>query len=403
MAAATSNKPGQLADAIYGKKLNFKSIVNTVLTGFHLKRPVMIWGGPGIGKSSLVQLVVNHLNKNLKAGEEPFQLIVLSLSQYEFSDLRGIPYVRNGDMVYSMVDHLPYGAKTRGILFVDELPNAKKEVMTAAYQLINDRCIGSYKLPDDWYCVAAGNRLSDRGATVAVPKPLGNRFTHVEMDTTPQSLFKDWEDWALGMGKQHPSVISYLKHDNDAIYQFSTDYQAWASPRSWSFVSDMLTNGTSIIPFADYDGNSNLSDAELKAEKDKIRNAFIVGSVGEAIANKFIAYLSTYKDLPSKDKMISLNPMYDFAADNQICYGIGAILSSHFRQREGRHVNNEEFMGGLTFIEKLIEKNKIDLAATFLRDFAINGKFNNSSVSPQINANIKTKFKTIKEKLTKHM
>jgi hypothetical protein len=400
---STASKTGQLADAIYGKKLNFKSIVNTVLTGFHLKRPVMIWGGPGIGKSSLVQLVVNHLNKNLKAGEEPFQLIVLSLSQYEFSDLRGIPYVRNGDMIYSMVDHLPYGLKTRGILFVDELPNAKKEVMTAAYQLINDRCIGSYKLPEGWYCVAAGNRLSDRGATVAVPKPLGNRFTHVEMDTTPKSLFTDWEDWALGAGKQHPSCIGFLKTDNDSIYSFSTDYQAWASPRSWSFVSDMLTHNVDIIPFADYDSNSHLSDAEIKAEQNKIRDAFIIGSVGEVIGRKFIAYLSVYQDLPTKQQMLSLNPTYDFAADNQICYGIGTILSSHFRQREGRHVSNEEFNGGLVFIEKLIQKNKVDLAATFLRDFAINGKFNNSSVSSTISANVKAKFKTIKESLTKHM
>ena len=36
-------------------------------------------------------------------------------------------------------------------------------VQASAYQLILDRKIGEYTLPDGWAIVAAGNRESDRG------------------------------------------------------------------------------------------------------------------------------------------------------------------------------------------------------------------------------------------------
>ena len=397
---AQSSENKQVAKT-YGERLSFKGVFDAALNAFFIKQTLMIWGGPGIGKSSLVQYLVDYLNNHLEPGEKKYELIVLSLSQFEFSDLRGIPFVSNGTMKYSLASHLPHDPNSRGILFVDELPNAKKEVMTAAYQLINDRRIGDYFLPEGWYCIGAGNRISDRAATVAIPKPLGNRFIHVEMNTNPSVLFADWEDWALGTGKQHPSVISFLKNSTDDIYQFNTDYQAWASPRSWSFVSTALTNGVIINEYADFACTVKLEDNVIKMKKRSALEALINGAVGEVSGRKFLAYLETYKDLPSKEVMLS-SDKYDFKTDVQIVFGIGSILSSHFRQKE-KMMNEKEFIGGITFIEKLIDKKSLDLAAKFFREFCINGKFNSVALSPSISSLSKDRFRKLRGTLTQSM
>ena len=58
---------------------------------------------------------------------------------------------------------LPDGSIKEGILFLDELNTAAPMVQASAYQLILDRKIGEYTLPDGWAIVAAGNRESDKG------------------------------------------------------------------------------------------------------------------------------------------------------------------------------------------------------------------------------------------------
>jgi len=44
------------------------------------------------------------------------------------------------------------------------------------YQLILDRKLGEYVLPDGWVVIAAGNPASERGVHFAMPRPLRNRF-----------------------------------------------------------------------------------------------------------------------------------------------------------------------------------------------------------------------------------
>ena len=67
------------------------------------------------------------------------------------------------------------------ILFLDEMNSAAPAVQAAAYQLILNRKVGQYTLPDNVLIVAAGNREADKGVTYRMPAPLANRFVHLEM------------------------------------------------------------------------------------------------------------------------------------------------------------------------------------------------------------------------------
>ena len=62
------------------------------------------------------------------------------------------------------------------VLFLDEMNSAAPAVQAAAYQLILNRRIGQYKLPDNVLIVAAGNREADKGVTYQNACSVGKPF-----------------------------------------------------------------------------------------------------------------------------------------------------------------------------------------------------------------------------------
>jgi len=158
---------------------------------------------------------------------------------------------------------------------LDELNSAAPSVQSAAYQLILNRRIGKYVLPDNVVMVAAGNRESDKGVTYRMPTPLANRFIHQEMKVD----FNSWQTWAVE-NKIHKDVVGYLSFAKQDLYDFDAKSasRAFATPRSWSFVSELLSDDTT--------------------EDDTIMN-LIAGTVGEGLAVKFMAHRKIASRMPN--------------------------------------------------------------------------------------------------------
>ena len=125
------------------------------------------------------------------------------------------------------------------ILFLDEMNSAAPAVQAAAYQLILNRKVGQYTLPDNVLIVAAGNREADKGVTYRMPAPLANRFVHLELRVD----FDDWFAWAVApQNNIHSDVVGYLTFAKKDLYDFDpkSPSRSFATPRSWSFVSELL-------------------------------------------------------------------------------------------------------------------------------------------------------------------
>jgi len=187
--------------------------------------PVMLWGPPGVGKSQMVaQVAANH----------GVPVIDIRLSQMEPSDLRGIPFRVEDEVIWAVPAILPNERRhgSAGILFLDEITSAPPSVSAAAYQLILDRRLGEYKIPDHWAIFAAGNRQGDRGVTYAMPAPLANRFSHFEVETH----LDDWVHWAYKNGIDE-RVIAFLRFRPELLFDFDPAHNpvAFPSPRSWEF------------------------------------------------------------------------------------------------------------------------------------------------------------------------
>jgi len=81
----------------------------------------------------------------------------------------------------------------KGILFLDELTSAPQMTQAGCYQLVLDRKLG------DMCCLTvggtrSGNPASERGVHFSMPRPLRNRFVHLELEAD----LNDWSKWAVG-------------------------------------------------------------------------------------------------------------------------------------------------------------------------------------------------------------
>ena len=250
----------------------------TILTCFKHKRPVFLWGPPGIGKSEVVADIAAELNG---------AFIDLRLAQMEPTDLRGIPYFNKdlGKMDWAPPIDLPDEEFASQypvvVLFLDEMNSAAPSIQASAYQLILNRRIGKYKLPDNVVVIAAGNRESDKGVTYRMPAPLSNRFIHIEMRVDHAS----WEVWAT-TNRIHKDIVGYIGFAKQDLYDFDprSSSRSFATPRSWSFVSSML-----------YDNSIN--DTDL--------TDLISGAVGEGVAIKFMAHRKISGHLPKPEDILS--------------------------------------------------------------------------------------------------
>ena len=117
-----------------------KNIVNRA---FLAKRPIFMWGAPGIGKSELIEGIVKDMPGNNL-------MIDMRLALMEPTDLRGYPF-RNAEtnqMEWAPPADLPSMEQAELydmiVLFLDELNSAPPSVQAAAYQLVLNGRIGQY-------------------------------------------------------------------------------------------------------------------------------------------------------------------------------------------------------------------------------------------------------------------
>ena len=103
------------------------------------QRPAFLWGAPGVGKSDLVAQV---------AEDHKLELRDVRLSLLDPIDLKGFPTIDTvkKQMKWLPADFLP--KKGKGLLFLDEMNQAPQSVQGAAYQLVLNRRIGEYELPE---------------------------------------------------------------------------------------------------------------------------------------------------------------------------------------------------------------------------------------------------------------
>lgn len=245
-----------------------------------IRHAVLGLGAPGVGKSQLIQQIGKKFG---------YKVIDIRLAQMSEVEIGGLIYP-NEDRTKTkwlspeiLPDEERDGKNT--ILLLDEITSCPKRVQVAAYQLILDRRVGQYKLPEGTFVIALGNREDDDGVYIKLAGPLADRFEihYIDVD------FNSWKyDFALKHGI-HPYVTNYLTFKPAALHNQGLDEETmvFATPRSWERVSDILK-----------------LDNDLS--KTVIRNK-IIGNIGTTEGLQFIEFCKNNKNHITAEDFLSGN------------------------------------------------------------------------------------------------
>lgn len=270
-----------------------RETIETMSSLISSKIPTFLWGAPGIGKSSIIKQIARDVG---------IECIDLRLSLMDPTDLKGIPFYEKDShtALWAPPSFLP--REGEGILFLDELNSAAPAVQASAYQLILDRRVGEYELPEGWAIVAAGNREGDRGVVYRLPSPLANRFVHIEMEVNSE----DWRQWAIKSGIDS-RVIAYISFKNEALFGFEPlkNERSFATPRSWEAVHKILSSTLSKTLW-------------LEA---------ISGAIGYDNGVDFLGFLKVMDQLPDVDAILRGEEM-GVSEDISTLYALSSALVS---------------------------------------------------------------------------
>ena len=225
-------------------------------------------------------------------------------------------------------DWMPRDGK--GILFLDELPQAPVSNQNIAAQLVNERRIGKHYLPEGWHIIAAGNRMSDRAGTNNMPSQLKDRlmFLNIEADLEDTLAYANLVGWS-------EQVKAFLRFRPTRLHEFKADQDSCPSPRTWERVNSIL-----------------------KWELDPVDQIeAIAGSVGQAATAEFVGFLKVYDVIPDIDELIA-NPSSAVISDApDVQYAVCAALSSKLTGKNAKNI--------VTYLKRLPEQ---ELAAFVIKD-----------------------------------
>lgn len=282
------------------------SLITVINSLVEQRVPTFLWGAPGIGKSSIVKQI---------ADERKIGFIDLRLALMDPTDLKGIPFYdkESHTALWAPPAFLPKDGE--GILFLDELNSAAPSVQASAYQLILDRKVGEYELPEGWAIVAAGNREGDRGVTYRMPSPLANRFVHFEMDVHVD----DWRLWAYKKALDE-RIISYISYRSEHLFTFDakSDTKSFATPRSWEYVDKILKSSISSELLLDTLG----------------------GAVGRDVAVSFLAFAKVMNRLPDIQNILTTSHG-EYSDEVDVLYALSTgLVSAYLKESSEERLDN---------------------------------------------------------------
>jgi MoxR-like ATPase len=296
--------------------------------------PLHIWGACGVGKSKIVSQVADELK---------YEFLDVRAVQLDPIDLRGLPRIAGDSTEWVPPRFLPTSG--RGILFLDELTAAPQMTQAGCYQRVLDRKLGEYRLPEDWVVLAAGNPASERGVHFSMPRPLRNRFVHLDLEPD----LSDWCKWAV-RSRIRPEIIAFLRfkpallHDADA----TSDQNAWPTPRSWEMASDVL-KGLST--------RGAIANSAIEAQ-------MLEGTVGPAATAELVGFLRLFRQLPSIDEILLTPETAPLPDDPSAQIAIATAL--------GRAISDQSITNGTKYLDRMpTEMRVLAMRDAAARDRAI--------------------------------
>lgn len=392
-----------------------------------IEEAILICGNHGIGKSQIVKL---------SAKIQGVPCIDMRLSQNDVGDLKGMPYIVGGRTLFAPPEFFPikeadalelkeflglttdiskgrYGDK--GILFLDEINRASREVQQAAFELVLDRRLNLRSLPDGWRVVSAINSEDDIYSVNSLDPAFLSRFFKIDLEPT----IEEWLDWAE-QEKLHEVIIEFIRK-NPTLLDPTKELLIEASTKGVTKVHDRRAyhkfSNTLNKFVADYEKGITKDDP-LSKDSKHINWLFLIASgyLSSIAAAQFKSFLETnYQALDAKGilnkwtddmeekllKVVEISRYPELAAYND---GIVSYVKKNIKSKfnETQSVNFTRYMRLLpnelrgNLWQNILKECK-DVSETWYRGHSIEGKANKELVlSALVNPILNKKAETVK-------
>lgn len=281
------------------------------LKGLPPRHSVLLRGRHGIGKSQIIAQTAAELSQSTG---RPHQFIDIRLSQREVGDIIGLPrsvnnypftrsVFKNGEkvseetvlnnvMIHDLPAWFPTDPDSCGILFLDEIDRAPREVQQAGFELVLDYRLNLRDLPKGWRVVAAANADQDVYAVINMDPALLDRFQVIDL----RPKVPEWQEHARNIGV-HDAVCKYIsKFSSDLFTPENIESgNIYPSPRAWVLLSDS-------IKYMAENGDDPLKDLDYLT-------LLATGYVGSTVSINFVEYIKKdYRVLSATDILNKYNP-----------------------------------------------------------------------------------------------
>ena len=270
------------------------------------RQPCVVWGPAGSAKSQIAQQVAAAANR---------RYVDVRALLLDPVDLRGIPWRDDdGRTRWAPPAFLP-PTDDPGLWLInlEEVASAVPMVQAALYQLVLDRQVGEYELPEGASLIACSNRETDRGVVHRMPAPLASRFVHLEIRVDAQ----DWLAWGAENAIA-PETLFFISMRPELLHQFDpqSPEKAFPCPRTWEMISGIVKRRNALDP--------------------AVERALFRGTVGEAAAVEFSAFLKVWRELPHPRTVID-DPENAVVPENgQRAHRALRLALPHGRRRQPR-------------------------------------------------------------------
>lgn len=307
--------------------------LQAVKLGMRIKKPVLLVGAPGVGKSSIFEQA---------AAEEGWDVLLSHPVVEEPTDAKGMPWI---DPEAGVARFFPFDilhkamTATKPTLWVlDDLGQANEQVQAAYMQLLLAREVAGKRISDFVTFAAATNRRGDKSGVRGILEAVKSRFA---MILQLKVSHPEWEAWAY-RNEIHPLVIQFLQFRPELLHVFepSFEIQNYPSPRTWERVSDILKG---MLP-----------------EEAHLLMLLIAGSVGDAAGTEFAEFVKIYSEIPMPEKVLLLPEKAVVPKRLSVQYALAAALVSM--------VTEATFPALVKYAERMIaEANAMEVAVTMIK------------------------------------
>jgi AAA domain (dynein-related subfamily) len=244
--------------------------------------PVLIWGGPGVGKTSAITNMV-------RGRGWPIEVVIASIR--EPSDFAGLPMIESGGVKLAPPLWAQRAAAAgTGVVFLDELSTAPPAVQAALLRVVLERAVGDLKLPPEVRIVAAANPTDQAADGWDLAPPLANRFCHLEWVLDPQAWAQgsvagfeatriphlDLEHLYQANIRSMARIAGFISARPEQLHDLPTNEtlagHAWPSPRSWTMAGLLV------------------AAAELVVANASVVSILLAGCVGPTAAAQFLSW-----------------------------------------------------------------------------------------------------------------